>query len=1018
MTNTAPLRIELLGRFQVTIDEEQIPAEAWRLRSAGTLVKLLALAPDYRLHREQLMDALWPEAEPEAAANNLRYSLHTARRTLTASAGAAPFLRREGSVLALGPADMVWTDVLGFEEAVAEAWRSAELEPYQRAILLYGGDLLPDDLYEEWLSDRRIALRVSYLTLLTRLAELCEQHGDLPQAVETLQRLVMAEPTQEAFNVQLIRLLALAGQKEHALAQYERLRAILARELDAEPDPITRELVTAIQSGAFPSPVAGQAARPSNLQSASQLRTPSVPSPPSALLGREREIAEVRQQLATTRLLTLTGAGGIGKTRLAIEVARELQNASPRGVAFISLAPVRDPSLVIATIAQALDVREQGGLTLRELVKAHLRARRWLLVLDNFEHLVDAAPLLSELLEACPQLRMLVTSRTRLRLTGEHEYPVPPLAHPASTTLMPVAALQRFPAVALFIRRTREVEPTFQITTENAAAVAEICRRLRGLPLALELAAARGKILPPELMLARLDRPLELLAGGPRNAPERQQTMRNTIRWSYDLLDDDERWLFHRLSVFVGGWTLGAAEAVVDPDDGLARSVLDGLASLVDKSLVVQDGQPDEEPRFGMLEPVREFGIEQLDARGDADEARARHARFFARSSAPTIARLEGPEPRAWLDQLETEHDNLRAALRWTIAVGAAELGQRLAGALWEFWGTRGHLSEGRRWLEAVLQVGGECETVTRAEALRGAGELARRQGAFEDAERLLDGSLALYRRLGEERGIARALSSRGILAAVQGDSAQACLYFEEALALSEHVGDARCTALALQNLGSALAQRGEFRQARQRLEAALSLQRSIGNRIGIAYALTNLGIRAYDDGDCELARTWTEESLALFQSLGDSQRASHLIGNLGQWALAEGDYEQARRRFEESIALCRQLGDKPQVASRLRLLGEVALECGDAPRAARLFGAAEVLRESAGWNAISRGSRERYEQAVLELRAMLDEPTFSEAWAAGRRMTLDEAIDYALSHTDVEYAGTSTGLRHVRRAS
>jgi predicted ATPase len=995
------LRIQLLGRFLISLDDRTVDPSAWRLKKAAGIVKLLALAPEFRLHREQLMESLWPEAAPKSAANNLRYSLFAARRILKLPADDTPYLQRDGDALVLGPADMVWTDVVAFERTVAVAWADSAADHYEEAVGLYGGDLLPEDLYADWATDRRGALRISYLTLLARLAELYEERGDRARAIATLQRLLMAEPAQEPAHVQLMRLHALSGERKQALAQFEQLRTVLEKELAIQPDPLASALATAIRDGRFPAPTASAGeTRPQ----AHGGRSSRLPAQARLLVGREREIAEVRQLLDTTRLLTLTGTGGIGKTRLAIAVAHEVAAAFPDGVAYVSLASLRSPTLVASALAQALELQEQGGTSPREMVRMHLCDRRLLLVIDNFEHLVEAAPELADLIESCSRIRMIVTSRTRLRLFGEQEYPVPPLLYPGAATEASPAVLPDFPATALFLRRAREVEPSFEATAGSAPVIAEICRRLHGLPLAIELAAARIKVLPPDALLARLDQPLAILTGGPRNAPERQQTMRDTVRWSYELLDAAERRLFQRLSVFAGGWTLEAAQAVVrEPDDAPEYAVLDGLTSLVDKSLVFQSGQVSGDARFDMLEPVREFGLEQLNASRDASDTHASHARYFASLAEPTADLLEGDQPGAWLDRLELEHDNFRAALLWS---AATELGICLAGSLWEFWGARGHLTEGRQWLQLVSGSVAGLESAARAEVLRGAGELARRQGDFEEAARLLDESHGLCRQLEDTRGVVLALNSLGILDVIRGDAGRARLNFERALSVSEHLGEERCVARSILNLGSTLCQQGEFVQGRKLLEEAVAIHRRTGNRQGMALALANLSIRAYDDGDYEHARAWTEESLEHFRSLGDRQRVAHLYSNLGEWALIEGDFVRAGQRFAESLRLARELGEKPQIAGRIRLLGQVALARSEADRAARLFGAAEVMRESVGWHAVSQGSRELYERAVDELRANLDAATLAEAWNDGRRLSLDEAIDDALAA--VEHDGAS----------
>jgi tetratricopeptide (TPR) repeat protein len=553
--------------------------------------------------------------------------------------------------------------------------------------------------------------------------------------------------------------------------------------------------------------------------------------------------------------------------------------------------------------------------------------------------------------------------------------------------------------VELFVRRAREVLPAFALTDDNGPAVAEICHRLSGLPLAIGLAAARSKVLTPQMMLDRLDRPLELLTGGPRDAPERQQTMRNAIQWSYDLLDEGEQRLLHVLSVFAGGWTLAAAEEIFAPHGERVASVLDGLTSLVNNSLVIQDSASDRETRFGLLEPVREFGLEQLDAGGDGGSVRERHAQYFTALAMPTNDEIEGPEPRAWLDRLEAEHDNFRAALRWAIGVGLGEPAQRLAGALWGFWAVRGYLTEGQRWLALALDLDQAAVTVARAEALHGAGELAGRQGEFEIAATRLSDSLALYRRLGVQVGIVRVLNGLGLLEMARERLAESSAYFEEGLELALQHGDQRLLARLQHNLGGCAILCGDYERAEQLLTANVELGRSAGNQRSLAYALGNLGVVAHDRGDIERSRLWLEESLSLFRSQGDRAQVALRISQLGQWAYTVRDFALALRWLDESLVMSREMGNRLLITTNLRLHGQVAVELGEPLRAARLFGAAELLRESVSWNKPSPSARAAYEGALRQLASTLDSQALAVAWAAGRSMPLDDAIDYASNH-------------------
>src|ERR687898_98557 len=616
------LEIRLLGGFETRVGTQSVPSRVWRQRRAAAIVKLLALEPGHRLHREQLLDVLWPELDLESAANNFRGALHHARLGLE-GAGAPPgvFLVRNGDQLLLGPQDRLVVDVDAFTEAASHAWHSADPAIAQRASELYGGDLLPDDPYEEWAAARREGLRSSCLTVLTRLAGLHEERGERPYAIAVHERILQTDPLDEAAHAGLMRLHAQMGNPQLALAHYARLQSLLDRELGTPPEPATQALAAAIRAGRVTS-----APAPSRPPSAPQPQISvaiapgaRLPVPVDALVGREREVAELDRLLTAARLVTLTGPGGIGKTRLAQEAARASSARFPDGVAFIDLAPLRDPSFVLPTIARALGVDETGDRPIHELVVATVGERRLLLVLDNFEHLTAAATDLAVILTACTRMTVLTTSRVRLRLRGEQEYPVLPLALPESTANREKASLSQLSqvaAIALFARRAMDARPSFALTDQNIDTVVAICRRLDGLPLAIELAAAQVRVLAPAQLLQRLARLLDALGTAAQDVPARQRTLRNAIAWSHDLLSRQEQALFRRLSVFVGGWSLEGAEAITSiTGDANTIDTVETLAGLIDHSLVeARQGADDAELRYSMLETIRQFAVEQLDA--------------------------------------------------------------------------------------------------------------------------------------------------------------------------------------------------------------------------------------------------------------------------------------------------------------------------------------------------------------------------------------------------------------------
>ncbi len=730
----------------------------------------------------------------------------------------------------------------------------------------------------------------------------------------------------------------------------------------------------------------------------------NLPLQLTSFIGRERELREVKQLLSTTRLLTLTGPGGSGKTRLALQVAAEAIEQFPDGVFFVALAPITEPGLVASTIAQTLGVAERAGQSILDSLKEYLQARHMLLFLDNFEQVISAAPRLVELLAACSQLNLLVTSREGLRVRGEREYPVPPLALPNLTELPRLESLSQYASVELFVQRAQAIKPEFHLTNETAPAVAEICYRLDGLPLAIELAAARVKLLPPRAMLARLEHRLEFLTSGARDLPARQQTLRNAIAWSYDLLDENERKLFRRLSVFVGGCTLDAAEAVardnVERERGSERahgSVLDQLSSLLDKSLLREVEAANGEPRFVMLELLREFGLEQLEASGEQETIRHRHANFFLALAEQAEASLESGEQLEWMNRMEREHDNLRAALEWSkTAEDAGELCLRLAGTLGLFWEVRGYFSEGRERLSAVLSIKtAQARTAARAKLLARAAELAFRQSDYPATVSFAGESLAISREIGDKRGIASALIKLGNAATEAGDYATAPGFLEEALTIWRDLEDKHGTARALINLGWAALRSGDYQLADERLEEALILSRELGDTRGIGFALSGLGEVALRQGDYARATRLVEESLELRRQIGNKWGVGVSLGTLGWVAMREGDWNRAVARLGESLEVRREIGDKSGSAWCLERLAEVAMAEGQAEKAVRIFGAASTLRTSIG-SVIDAVDQPEYKRTLAALRAELGEAHFTAAWTEGGKLTLEQAVAYA----------------------
>ena len=738
----------------------------------------------------------------------------------------------------------------------------------------------------------------------------------------------------------------------------------------------------------------------------------NLPQQPTSFIGREKESAEVKALLAKTHLLTLTGAGGSGKTRLSLQVAVDLLTGEGDGVWLVELASLSDPALVPQAVADVLGVKEAAGKTVQQSLVEWLKSKRLLLILDNCEHLVAACAFLAaDLLRSCPGVHILASSREPLAVAGAQTYRVPSLSlpDPNSKQAQTVESLSQYEAVRLFIERAQAVQPSFLVTDASAPAVAQVCFHLDGIPLAIELAAARVRSLPVEEINRRLDHRFRLLTGGSRAALPRQQTLRALIDWSYDLLTAPERTLLCRLSVFAGGWTLAAAEGACCGEDFEAWEVVDLLTSLVDKSLVVYEEEGGGAGRWRLLETVRQYAGDRLGESGEAEAVGGRSAAWFLALAEEAEPQLVGPEQGSWLSRLEAEHDNLRSSLAWEEqSVGGAEAGLRLAGSLWRFWNVRGHPSEGRQWLGRALartEVGaagpegvvGGATTAARGKALNGAGILAQCQGDYVVARALHEESLTIMRQLGNPGGIASSLMSLGNVAAGQGDYAVARTLYEESLTLYRQLGDQGGIAASLNNLGSMAERQGDHVVARTLFEESLTLYRQLGNQGGIAWSLNNLGNVAAGQGDYVVARPLFEESLTFYRQLGNQETIANSLGNLGEVACNQGDYVVAWALFEESLTLYRQLGSPNGTAYSLEGLSAVAHRQSQSGRAARLSGAASALRERIG-SRLSPVEQAEFDNTMASAAEALGEAAFTAAWDAGRAMTLEQAVEYGLS--------------------
>jgi predicted ATPase/DNA-binding SARP family transcriptional activator/DNA-binding CsgD family transcriptional regulator len=993
------VRVWLLGGFRVSVGSRIIEDNEWRLRKAASLVKLLALAPGHRLHRELVMDTFWPDLGLKAASNNLRQTLHAARRALEPNRAAySHYLNLQDGSLVLCPTGELWVDVEAFEEAATTARRTQDPAAYRAGIELWAGELLPYDRYEEWVENRRQELRGIFLSLVIELGGLYEERGEYGRGIEVLQRALSEEPTNEEAHAGLMRLYALSGRQEEALSQYERLRDALSGQLGTEPGNTTRLLRNEIAAGKFPPRLPLTIGPP--WEGFLDTGKHNLPAPRTTFIGREREMVELKRTFSMTRLLTLTGAGGSGKTRLALEMARDLVGSYPDGVWLVELAPLSEEELVALEVAGALGVQEQPGRPLLESLLDALGDKQMLLVLDNCEHLINAAARLTmALLDSCSRVRVLATSRESLGVMGEQTWPVPSLSAPGARQSPTVSELEGYEAARLFADRASKRHPRFELTPENAQAVAQVCTTLEGIPLAIELAAARVGVLSAEQISDRLEHSLKLLTGGERTADDRHRTLRATLDWSYELLSEPERVLFGRLSVFAGGFTLEAAESVgagggIGEEEG-EEDVLELVSMLVEKSLVVAEENWERGARYRLLEPVRQYAREKLRVSGEAEAVWRRHAEFFLALAQEAEQELKGPRQAEWLDRLETEHDNLRVGLSWALGRDI-DLGPRMASALRLFWYTRGYLSEGRRYLEAVARSDAVPATV-RAKALDGLGWIAEPQGDYERARVAYEESLELYRSSNDKRGVANALGDLGSLALDQGDYEQATSLLEESLALHRESGSKEDVIGVLNGLGVLASAKGDRERSISFFSEALVLSRGTGNVRRTAASLGNLGITMLVHGDPEQATVLLEESLALFRDIGDSSNIAIGLMYSALAALTQDDHERVKALSEESLKLLQIAEDKQHIADCLEIMAGGAGAQGRAQRAARLWGAAEVLREDIGVP-LQPEDREVLDPYLAAARSSLGEVAWQVTLAEGRAMMPEQAIEYALS--------------------
>ncbi|HEV2474246.1 MAG TPA: tetratricopeptide repeat protein, partial [Chthonomonadales bacterium] len=1006
-----PLEIALLGSLLVRVHGRPLPRLS--SRKGSSLLAFLTLKGNRPVERGFLSGTLWPDSTDSRALFNLRQCLSNLRHALGDQAYRLSSATPRTLCVDLSGAAV---DVMEFDAAVA----GNEIPSLERAIGLYRGPLL-EDCSDDWVFLERQQREHDYLGALERLAQHALSIGRPAIAAVHLRKALAVDPLRESLQRALMQALADAGDYNAALLAYRMLRRLLSDGMHAEPDAITQGLYHQIRQQAerrsAPAPLTGtgRTALPAAVDrtatsTASSLDDPkwpnNLPFQPTSFIGRDADKVAVKQILASTTLLTLTGAGGCGKTRLALEVGTELREEYPDGVWLVELAPLAAPELVERTLLGVLGLREEPERTSTETAGAFLHSQQALLILDNCEHLVDTcAQMATALMRGCARLKILATSREPLRVPGESVWLVPALPVPDAQILRSEKAawstVLKYDACILLIERAKGHRPDLTLSSANAIWAARICERLDGIPLALELAAARVPVLTLEEIASRLDQRFRLLTSGSRTDLPRHRTLRALIDWSWDLLTQGEKHLLGRLSVFAGGWILEAAAAICSEpilkasgnadqtgpiesgsrldmirkagapgsmrqiaaarsglgctetpstasalrhDDSIATlqrpehrpiddwEVLDLLSSLVDKSLVIAETSPGR-IRYRLLETVRQYAREKLEEREEAAEVKTRHRDWFLAFAKEAGGKLRGPELATWLDRMDREHDNLRAALAWSVTNlrEDATSALSLCGALCGFWELRGHIAEGRRWSDSVLKShAGSGEPKELARALTGVGNLAREQSDYSSAQALYEQGLEVYREIGDRQGIAASLLGLGSVDFARGNHSSALGSYEHSLGIYREIGDRQGMAAALASVGNAAKSRGDYGAAREYYEQSLAIHREVGDRWGMANLLHNLGFVAADQGDSILARHYYQQSLELKREIRDPLSIALSLHNLGSELFRQGDYAAARDYHEQSLAIKREIGDRQRMSYSLLVLGNISAAQGD----------------------------------------------------------------------------------------
>jgi predicted ATPase/DNA-binding SARP family transcriptional activator len=990
------LLLSVLGPLQATLDGQ--PVTGFESNKVRAMLAFLAVEAHRPHSRDALIGLLWPEQPNQVARNNLRQALANLRQAIgdrikSPSPGGTvelPFLHVTHETIQFNLDSDYRLDVTVFTDLLTATEQHPHrhlatckscIQRLQQAIDLYRGDFLErffvgdSPAFEEWILIKREELRRRALDTLYRLADYHERRGMYDQVLHYSTRQLELDPWREEAHRQVMRALAFSGQRSAALAQYETCRRVLAEELNAEPAKETTALYAEIKNGG------------DSLKSGSQPQAPALPIPTTPFIGRDVELVEIARLLENPacHLITIIGPGGIGKTRLALAAAAEQAETFAQGVAFVPLVAVSSSEFLAAAILTALGVSLQGQPSPLEQLLAYLREREMLLVLDNFEQLLDGLDVLTRLLQHAPQLTLLVTSRERLALQAEWLFDLEGLSYPIGEL---TDANSAYGAIELFVQRARQVQRQFTLTEDNTRAVARICQLVEGLPLAIELAAAAVRERSCVKIAREIESGLRVLTTSMRDIPERHRSLWAVFEHSWQLLSQEEQAILRRLSVFRGRFDGDAAAHAAG-----ATSLQ--LSALVDKSLLRMEPAG----RYDLHELVRQYAGEKLLEAGEVDPTRDLHLDYFLVLAERAEPQLYAAQQQTWLDRLAADHDNLREALGWALANRQVQVAARLGGVLARFWGLRGYLSEGRQWLVKVMALfcNGSPEAAIRARVLRGAGMLAWRQSDFDQAGWLMEESLALSREIGDAATISRDLQSLATVEITRGNYARGMALLEECLAGDRASGDKEGVAYDLGSLADLAFHLGHYTRAQDLYAESLALHRERNDKNSIAICLNNLGEVARFVGDYLQSVTLTEEAMLLFRELGAKQGLAVSLANLGELRLWSGDDESARVMCREALALQRELGAVGDIAIILPSFAAFALKAAEPQRASRLYAAAEVLRQATR-ALISAAQSKVYAENIATARAQLGEAAFSKAWAEGRAMTVERTIAYALT--------------------